>query len=517
MKTILVRTAGRFGILVMLLALVSACASLPTDFEKTPSYAIRDTGDTYLAGRVGPLVAAHPDQSGFYPMPQGIEALAARLRLARLAEKGIDLQYFIIADDLVGDLLLQELIDAANRGVRVRILMDDIYTEGYELAFSVLLSNPNIEIRLTNPFVYRDSKVANVMDLKRVNHRMHNKSITFDNLVSIVGGRNIAVDYFGASEHFNYYDFDVFAIGSVVDEVSTQFDTYWNAAESYPASAFVEPDDSSEDAQELADRFRASREYAATTEFVSSLDNEVVDFVLGQDTEQLSWADARLVYDLPYGEVAADGLPGEQVLGDILVEAVKGAASEFVLVSPYFVPRQSGLDGLQALRDRGVRCIVLTNSLASTDQIAVYGGYRDYQIPMLEMGVEVWELMAWPATPLDQPGAPTERRALHAKIYALDRERLFVGSFNWDPRSHEINTEMGVVIYDHDITTTEVERILATLPGAAWKLRLNDQGEVEWLDVSGDEEIVYDVEPQTDDSMRRKASLTDIKVLEDQL
>jgi putative cardiolipin synthase len=517
MKTVLRGSAGRSGILAVLLSLTAGCATLPEDYEKTPSYALRDTGDTYLAERVRPLVAANPGLSGFYPLPFGIEALAARLRLARLAEKGIDLQYFIIADDLVGDLVIQELIDAANRGVRVRMLLDDYATEGYELAFSVLLSNPNIDIRLTNPVAHRDVRWANLTDLKRVNHRMHNKSITFDNRMSIVGGRNIGSDYFGASEHFNYYDFDVFAVGPIVDEVSTQFDNYWNAAQSYPATAFVEPDDSSESARALADRFKASRENAATTEFVDALDHEVVDFVLAQNTDRLFWADARVVHDLPYGEETAEGVAGEEVLRDILVEAVLGAADEFILVSPYFVPRQSGLDGFRALRDRGVRCIVLTNSLASTDQIPAYGGYMDYRAPLLEMGVELWELIAWPAMPHDQPGAPTERRALHAKIYALDRERLFVGSFNWDPRSHEINTEMGIVIYDDRITSQTVDLILATLPGAAWKLRLDDQGEVEWLDVSGEEEIVYDEPPQTDSSLRRKASMTNIELFEDQL
>ena len=507
----------RFGFMALLISQFLGCASLPTDFEKTPSYALRDTGQTHLAQRVDPLLAANPDLSGFYALPKGIEALGARLRLVHLAETGIDLQYFIITDDIVGDLLIQALMEAADRGVRVRILLDDIETKGYELAFSVLSANPNIEIRLINPFSNRKVLAAAITEFQRVNHRMHNKSITFDNQATIVGGRNIGAPYFGSSDEFNYSDYDVLAIGPVTGQVSTEFDLYWNSDEAYPVTAFVEPDDSSESARTLMDRFRAARENAMTTEFVDAVENQIVDFVLASDSDYLTWTPGRVVYDLPYGTTAADGTEGEDVLGKILVDAIEDATEEFVLVSPYFVPGEAGMEGFRKLRGRGVNCVVLTNSLASTDQVAVYGGYEEYQEDLLEMGVELWELMAFPSIPGDQPGAPTDRRALHAKIYVLDNERLFVGSFNWDPRSFNINSEMGIVIESEEFVTETSNNIQSQLPGIAWKLRLDDNGKLEWVDVSGEAEVVYDSPPQSTAGQRFKSEVYGIDALEGQL
>lgn len=517
MKTLLNRSRIFLIILVLPFALISGCASLPTDFEKEPSYALRDTGQTTLASRVRPLTEPHPELSGIYLMPKGIEALGARLRLSRLAETGIDLQYFLIEDDIVGDLLIRELMNAADRGVRVRILMDDIGTKGYELAFGVLTANPNIEIRLTNPFAHRDVRVAEVTDFQRINHRMHNKSITFDNAVSIVGGRNMGAPYFGAGDEFNYYDLDAFVIGHAVDEVSTEFDTYWNAAQSYPVSAFVDPDDSSESARILAERFRAAAENAETTPYVKALDSEIVDFVLGSDSDVLVWSQAHISYDLPYGEVTADGVEGEDVLGRIMIDALAESSEEFVLVSPYFVPGDAGLELFRSLQQRGAHTVVLTNSLASTDQVAAYSGYKEYRKSLLEIGVELWELMAFPAKSGDQPGALTEKRALHAKIYVIDRDRLFVGSFNFDPRSFNINSEMGIAIESDELAAQTSEGIRSSLPGIAWKLRLNAEGDIEWLDLSGEEEVVHDKAPQTTDWLRAKATMMGMDALEGQL
>ena len=503
---------------LLIVVLLGACASLPTEYEKEPSSAIRDTGNTMLAQKSQPLVAAHSGESGFYMLFDGVEAMAARLRLAQESEVAIDVQYYYILQDITGELLLAHLVMAANRGVRVRILLDDISTKGYEQTFAVLSANPNIEIRLTNPFAHRRARGADgLSDFQRVNHRMHNKSITFDNVVTIVGGRNIGAEYFGASDVFNYHDLDVVGVGRVADEVSTEFDTYWNASEAVPVTAFVEPDDSAESTEELRRNISAAMEEAKTTPFSVALKSSIVDDLLAVDTTKLVWAPARVVFDLPYGETSAQDVAGPEVLAGILIEAVAKATEEILVLSPYFVPGESGVELFRRLRERGVRCVVITNSLASTDVAAVYGGYKDYQEPLLELGVELWELMAYPNKPGHERGTSTERKSLHAKTFAIDGSQLFVGSFNWDPRSAGLNTEMGIFISSGELAERFVNSVSDVLPDAAWKLRLNDEAEVEWVDMSDGKEVVYTTAPQTSAWRRFSAWVTGMDALEGQL
>ena len=507
-----------FVAVLLFVVLLSSCASLPTDYVKTSSTVIQGTDDTMLGQRTRAKVDAHPGQSGFYVLSNGIEALGARLLLAQHAEVSIDLQYYYILPDITGKLLIEQLVKAAERGVRVRILLDDIQTEGYEQLFAVLSANPNIEIRLANPFANRKARGLDIAtDFQRLNHRMHNKSITFDNKVTILGGRNIGAEYFGASDDFNYHDVDVLGIGPVSAQVSKEFDTYWNASETVPVTAFLEPDQSPESARQLQHKFETTVAEAKDSPYLGALESTIIDLLLTDVAEQLVWADARVVFDMPYDDSSAGGDAGPEVLAGILVAAVDEAVEELFVISPYFVPGNTGVERFRQLRERGVRCIVLTNSLASTDVAAVYGGYKDYQAALLELGVELWEVMAYPDTPGNQRGKTTERRSLHAKTFAIDRKRLFVGSLNWDPRSRNINTEMGVLIDSTELATDLVESVSAELPGAAWKLRLNDSGEVEWVDVKGGNEIVYSKPPQTGFWRRFNAWITGMNALEGQL
>lgn len=498
--------------------LLGSCASLPTDYAKEPSTTIRDTGDTQLGQKARPLVAAHPGESGFYVLSDGVEALAARLLLAQRAEVSIDVQYYYILPDITGYLLLGRLAKAADRGVRVRILLDDIETKGYEQTFAVLSANPNIEIRLANPFANRGARGVNLAtDFQRLNHRMHNKSITFDNAVTIVGGRNIGAEYFGAGDVFNYRDLDVLGLGPVANQVSTEFDTYWNASETVPVTAFVEPDDSPESAEELRQKFAAVVEEAKTTPYVDALKSSIGDLLLSYEADLLVWAPARVVFDLPYSEATGSDEAGPEVLAGILVTAAEQAVTELFVVSPYFVPGNSGVERFRQLRERGVRCVVVTNSLASTDVAAVYGGYKDYRKALLEMGVELWEVMAYPDKPGHQRGASTERRSLHAKTFVVDRSVVFVGSFNWDPRSRGINTEMGLLIESRQLASGLVESVSTALPGAAWQVRLNKKGEVEWVNVQDGADAVYTKPPQTSVWQRFNAWATGLNALEGQL
>ena len=438
--------------------------------------------------------------------------------LTQQADVAIDLQYYYILQDIAGELLLGQIFMAANRGVRVRILLDDISTKGYEQMFAVLSANANIEIRLTNPFANRRARILDgLSDFQRVNHRMRNKSITFDNAVTIVGGRNIGVEYFGARDAFNYHDLDVLGIGSVADEVSTEFDIYWNAAEAVPVIAFVEPDDSAEAAEEIRRKIAAAMEDSEASPYLDALKSSSADLLAEENAKKLVWAPANVVFDRPYGEASTQDVAGPEVLASILIEAIDHATEELFVVSPYFVPGDSGVERFRQLRERNVRCVVVTNSLASTDVAAVYGGYKDYQKRLLALGVELWELMAYPGKPSNERGVYTERKSLHAKTFAIDGSQLFVGSFNWDPRSVGINTEMGVLMKSDKLAAGLVKSVSAALPGAAWQLRLNNEGEVEWVDLSDGKEVRYTKPPQTSAWRRFRAQLSNLEVVEGQI
>lgn len=509
----------RVKIALLILATLAACTGQPTDHTKAPSWMIQDTDTTFLAKSAAGMGASRPGLTGLYALSSGVEALGARLKLAERSERSIDVQYYYILEDITGGLLLDQLLKAADRGVRVRILLDDISTSGYEHKFAVLSAHENIHIRLTNPFRHRRWRGLDFLaDAGRVDHRMHNKSITFDNAVTIVGGRNIAVEYFGDSAEFNYYDLDLLAVGDIATEVSRQFDRYWNAAETVPVTAFVSPDDNPASLRSLQEGFARVVEDARSTPYAGALHSALLDTHLDGDGARLVWAPARAVYDLPFGTVSDNGVAGPEVLGRLLNRIAASATQEFFLVSPYFVPEKEGLELFRELRDRGVRCVVVTNSLASTDVPAVYGGYRRYQKTLLELGVELWEIKAYPDTPGNLRGAPSERRSLHAKTFSVDRRQLFVGSFNWDPRSHRKNTEMGLLIDSPLLASQLGEDVSARLNDIAWRLRLGKGGEVQWGQRLADgSETVFDRPPQTTAWRRFSAWLQSERFIEGEL
>jgi putative cardiolipin synthase len=503
---------------MLALAVIGGCASIPDDYDKQESYALTDTSETTLGRQVTELSDPHPGKSGFQLMQDGSDALAARLLLADRAEASIDAQYYYIARDPVGKLFLGRLMLAADRGVRVRLLMDDLYTEGYEQLLAGLSGHPNIEVRLTNPFAYRQARGANfISDLERVNHRMHNKSVTFDNAVTVFGGRNMAAEYFGASEAFNFRDIDTIGLGQIARDVSREFDTYWNAAESLPAVAFVEADASEQARQDLLGEYETTLASVADTPYGAALREARVELLLDGMGSDLQWATATLAYDLPYGGRTPEGEAGPTMLAKDIRRVVERAESEFFLVSPYFVVGDDGVEFFRTLRSRSVRVVVVTNSLASNDVAVVYGGYSKYRTQLLELGVELWEVMAYPLKAGDEKGLASERRGLHAKTFAIDRQRLFIGSFNWDPRSAGINTEMGAIIESTELASSLVESTLAALPYDAWQVRLNAAGEVEWLALGGTQEEVFNEPPQADTAMKIKAEAAASEFVEKQL
>jgi putative cardiolipin synthase len=373
-----------------LAALLAGCASLPALEGRAPSYALADTSETRLAHAVAADVAAHPAQTGIHPLPAGSDAFATRVLLAAAAERSIDAQYYIWHGDQVGYLLFEALWQAAERGVRVRLLLDDLNTGGLDATLAALAAQPNIEVRLYNPVVQREARLLNfVTDFTRVNRRMHNKSFTVDNQVTVVGGRNVGNEYFGAGSGVLFADLDVVATGAAVRDVSKEFDLYWNSPSAYPAPLFVGRA-GRDSAPALEARFATTR---ADPESIAYLDAVRATPVVREILERrliLEWANVEVVHDDPAKTLDATGSP-DVLLFPELVAAMGRPQQSLDLVSPYFVPGDGGTAAIMAMAQRGVRVRVLTNSLAATDESAVHAGYGKRRRDLLAAGVQLYE------------------------------------------------------------------------------------------------------------------------------
>jgi putative cardiolipin synthase len=495
------------------LAFVSGCATIDYDYPRAESSFLADTADTYLGREIAPDVAKQPqDQSGFLPLRDGIDALAARLLLARQAEKSIDLQYYLIKNDIVGRALILALLEAADRGVRVRLLLDDMFTSGYDVGLAALHAHPNFEIRIFNPFRRGAAgRTAGAMtEFGRINRRMHNKSFTVDNHITILGGRNIADEYFGAREDSKFSDLDVAAIGPLVQEVTDSFDVYWNHPTALPVPAFVKELEDPETAlNELRERLQASREEVRGSRYADAVVSKAVSFDETSNTI-FRWAGYQLVVDSP-----DKGIKGKAAEEDLitapLVAALRAAQKEVTIVSAYFVPLKNGVDFLTELEARGVEVTVVTNSLAANNQFTVHGGYAPSRKPLLEAGVQMYEVRADADVAgtqfIDASGA---RATLHTKAFLVDDESLFIGSFNFDPRSANINTEMGVVIHDEGMAREFSELFDNLLSSQTYELFLNDEGKLRWRGFEDGAEVIYDKEPDTTGWQRFKVKLAKI-------
>ena len=476
------------------LVLLSACAPSTRTFEQTPSYSPDQPTSTRLAQVVPKLGDPRDGRSGVRVIGNGEEALAARLALSAAAEQTIDAQYYLLHNDLTGQIFARSLLEAADRGVRVRLLLDDMDTKSYDAVTAALDSHENIEIRLFNPFWRGQNLVAaGLTDFRRINRRMHNKSMTADNAMSIVGGRNIGDEYFLAKRDMNYSDLDVLVAGPVVDEVSTNFDEYWNSRFAVPARAVVgEPEGFS--LNEARDRLNEIIGDARETDYAAVV-RAAAEQNFTPSTMKLEWVPARMYSDPPSKAAGEDN--GEEVLASQLAAYFAGATSEIEIVSAYFVPRKRGAEWLAELEAKGVEVTVVTNSLASNDVKPVYAHYAKYRRDLLENGVELYEL---------RPDADRElqrgvnwgqsQSGLHAKAFTIDDRYLFVGSFNWDPRSVNINTEMGILIDSPAFTRTTSEALGEVLRRETYAVRLGEDDRISWTETEEDgTQRIYYYEP----------------------
>lgn len=464
----------------MLLSLV-ACTTLRGEFAKPHSEALPPVVDTPSAQYIEAEKSKHAqDQSGFRLLTLSTNALMSRLTLAEHAEHSLDLQYYIFRNDETGRLVVQHLLKAADRGVRVRILLDDINLDDEVQMFDALDAHQNIEVRLFNPFNTRQptilSKAAQMLlEFRRLNRRMHNKSFIADNKVAIVGGRNIADDYFDANEKSNFRDLDLLAIGPVVEQASRTFDAYWNDEATFPVTAYHSSRNTHTDLAKLRVELSQHARAFAQSDYAQAVLEELPNGATADRRGQWFWGSALLVADQPEKIESDDDRPGLRI-GPALQALIDGAKSEVLLMSPYFVPGKQDEQQLIALAKRGVATRILTNSLASTDEPAVHAGYAEHRRPLLAVGVELYELkpVAGVKQSITQYGR-SSGVSLHAKSFVVDRRFVFVGSMNMDHRSKLLNTEMGMIV-DSPALAKAVADFFQTvsLPANAYRLGLEN-------------------------------------------
>ena len=493
----------------LFLSLLLGGCSLPSMPERTASEALdlQQAAQTKLGRAIAPQLLQHPKLSGIHTLADPLEAFAARMLLAQAAERTLDVQYYIWHGDQTGMLLMQALMKAADRGVRLRLLLDDGGTSGLDQELAALALHPQIEVRLFNPFVLRWPKpLGYLTDFDRANRRMHNKSFTADNQATIVGGRNVGDEYFGATDGVLFSDLDVLAIGPIVPEVSADFDSYWASASSWPVQAIVPAATEAErvELNAYAADMAASGKSLAYAEAVRK-----APFMANLLAQRLpmQWSRVQMVSDDPakgLGEATSSGLLVNQ-LNRVLGTPQKSVA----LVSPYFVPTAAGTEALAQLTRSGVSVRVLTNAYEATDVALVHAGYAQYRQALLQGGVVLYEKQRLAQEfQKDKANRPRQGRrhllgssgsSLHAKTFAVDGERVFVGSFNFDPRSTLLNTELGFII-DSPVLARQVEQDFDNeVPKRSYTLSLTDSGEVEWHsanDGNGNSTpTVYAIEP----------------------
>lgn len=495
----------QLGSIIAMLTLMTGCARLPKDVVPEPSVAWQMPEETRF-GRVFALdLQEHPGLSGFHRLSSGMDAFVARMALADVAEHTLDLQYYIFHGDLTGKLLLERLLQAADRGVRVRVLIDDIGTSADDTFVAAFSSHPNIEARIFNPVSGRSGMsrlFSFASEFSRVNRRMHNKMMVADNIAGIAGGRNIGDEYFGARKDVNFADLDLLAVGPVVQELSRSFDEYWNSDWAVPITAFVPKRQRVKDLKKVKTYLEEHRRSAAGSEYAQRLRESDLLKRLQERALPLIWAKAEVVADRP--EKAGKGVKADDSvrLGPQLRSAITDVRSEVIIASPYFVPGDRGMELFRELRKRGVRVRILTNSFAANDVAVVHGGYSRYRKKLLRLGVELYELQ-----PNISTGGAVEKRkrflfgssgaSLHAKSFSFDRKLLFVGSLNLDPRSLYLNTEIGIVVDSPELAeqmAVQFEEIIESR--YSYRVQLDEDYDLVWTGEENGRPARYTKDPR---------------------
>ena len=475
--------------------LASGCATVSFKEHKTHTHAITDIQDTTL-GRYAAAKTANLDgQSGFYPLSQGMDALGIRLHLADMAEKSIDLQYFLMKNDTAGAVIANALLKAADRGVRVRFLLDDVFTTVPDDSFLLINQHPNIEIRIFNPVSRRGSYAINyVAQFDEANRRMHNKSFTVDNSISVVGGRNIADEYFQLKENSVFVDFDVLAVGPIAEKVSRSFDQYWNHARAVPIDRFID-DKNAENLDEVGADIANALNDIYETVFRKALESHLLQDLIA-DQVPLFTGPARVLADDP-DKLVNPIDHAHMKLAQDLIGVLDRAEAELIFITPYYIPGENGVQRARGWVEKGLRVVVITNSLASTNHVPVHSAYARYRRDVIRAGVELYEMRADAARELDGDESAPERLTLHTKGIIIDGRYLFIGSLNLDPRSIEINAEMGLLIDCAPMADLYVRNSDERLAALTYRVLENDREKLEWHGQIGSQTVIDTREPLT--------------------
>jgi len=520
----------------LIFALLAGCVTLPpgSDFPRTASSALARPEETRLGRQFESAVRTNRGNSGFRMLSAGVAGFLTRVQMANAAERTLDLQYYILRADETGKLLTDALLRAADRNVRVRVLLDDADKVAGDEQIVALDAHPQIEIRIFNPFTYRghDKLVRSVeflFDAARLDYRMHNKLYLVDNAIALLGGRNIGDQYFQIDPQSQFGDEDVFAAGPIVKELSASFDDFWNSAIAIPVRALAPARTSAAalDGYRKALKEHRQRVKIDGIDYASQIatGEPLAGMLAGK--LPLVWARAQVVCDSPDKRRVGEGKMPGTLMHRPVTDAAAAVQSELLLVTPYFIPWDEGMQLLTDLRQRRVRVRVLTNSLEATPELVAHSGYMHYRLPLLEKGVELHEVrsLLGNARGSGQTSQMTQygNYALHAKLFVFDRRRLFIGSMNFDQRSIRLNTEIGLIIDSPELARQTATRFeFMTQPANSYALALRPGAaagapRLVWRTQEGAQAVEYDKEPARDESQRTKAQLMSLLPLDKEL
>ncbi|WP_130802402.1 phospholipase D family protein [Acinetobacter ihumii] len=486
---------------------LGGCSTLPKAGPETIQLSSQiDTSNTSIAKVVQPLRQQNPELTGYHLLYDPLEALTARLRLIDKAEKSLDLQYYIWDNDRVGALALHAIIRAADRGVKVRLLIDDNNAKKMEGVLLALSQHKNIDVKLFNPYRFRQYRAIDmVLDLKRINRRMHNKSFIADDQIALIGGRNMTNQYYSSSDNYQFSDVDVMLVGSAVDDIVDSFDDYWNDKYAYSVINIVNPNTHYLRYPELKRQLDEHYELANVQNYLNLAARSHAFDQWFNGSIQFDWVQAKVVKDSP-DKIRAKAKK-EQHLNFQLIKNLEKPEENIDLVSAYFVPEKEGAQHLSQLAQNGVQVRVLTNSYKANDVPVVHAFYGKYRQQLLENGVQLYEFL--PSID-DEPDKNTEelskkaeislkglsRSSLHAKLMTLDQKQVFIGSFNFDPRSAYLNTEIGVILNSPTLAKSIHQTMDQQLTHYAYKLVLDANHKINWYRQTPTSTKIYKKEPR---------------------
>lgn len=476
------------------------------DGQKNSQTTNTKTDSTDLVAAISEQNEIHPDLSGYHPIVTGANAFASRSILTSMATRNIDAQYYIWHDDQAGQLMLKDLWDAAERGVIVRLLLDDFNNSAkFDQHLLRFASHPNIAVRIINPLMYRKFQTLNfVTGLPRINRRMHNKSMTFDKQITIIGGRNIGDEYLSNDKNSQFADLDVLLIGKVVADIDNSFASYWSAPISFDIQTLATLDKGeTTDFLEGLDKLRADEKNNSKSSldvYKTAIEDSSIDSDLINKRVPFRWTDMQFLSD-DVGKLTKT-VPADTNLVHQLRTLLGSPTKRLTIISSYFVPTKDGVNTLVELAEAGIDIKILTNSFDATDVTAVHSGYSQWRPSLLRAGVKIYELKSTASEEKREnklwKARSQSSTSLHAKTFAVDDYQVFIGSYNVDPRSANINTEMGVIINDEELAKQLHSALSDELLGQAYEVKLLENGSLQWHTVEAGEKVVYDSEPRVD-------------------